>query len=236
VLLCGAWPLAEVLEVVELAVVCGELLRSEGGSQGVDRLVQHGPAPLEVDAERLELLPHMSGPDPEDQTAARQVIEGGVLLGREEWMPQPHDGDVTEQPYPLGGRREEGEGGDGVVPDRAHRGREAARDGDVVAAREVGEAGAVGGAGDLDEVAGARTGLPLFRVDRALRLDGKLHPVQQPGPFGVQRLPFHSPSSVSPSSSMALRRTIRSTTSASRCPICASPTSRDLGQVESECG
>lgn len=48
--------------------------------------------------------------------------------------------------------------------------------------------------------------------------------------------PAHSPSSVSPSSSIALRRTIRSTTSGSRWPIWASPTWRDSGQVESEWG
>ncbi len=48
--------------------------------------------------------------------------------------------------------------------------------------------------------------------------------------------PAHSPSGVSPSSSMALPRTIRSTVSSGRCPIWASPTSLERGQVESECG
>lgn len=48
--------------------------------------------------------------------------------------------------------------------------------------------------------------------------------------------PAQSPSPVSPSSSIAFPRTIRSTTSGGRCPIWASPTSFDFGQVESEWG
>ncbi len=48
--------------------------------------------------------------------------------------------------------------------------------------------------------------------------------------------PGHNPSGVRPRRSMALPRTMRSTTSGSRWPIWDSPTSRDLGQVESEWG
>ncbi len=172
----------------------------------------------------------MAGADPEDQPAATEVVEGGVLLGGEQRVAQADDGDVTEQPYPLGGGGEEGEGGDRVVPDRAHRGREPARDGDVVAAGDVVEAGALGAAGDVQEVLGSGGGLPRFGVEGALRLDGELDAV--PDHLG----PSQSPSGVSPRRSIAFPRTIRSTTSASRCPICASPTSLDFGQVESEWG
>ncbi len=232
--LCGAGPLPEALEVVELAVVLGELVGSEGGAQGVEALVEHGPALPEVHAQGLELLLDVPRAHPEDQPAAAEVVEGGVLLGGEQGVSQADDRDVAEQPDAGGGGGEEGERGDGVVPDRAHRGGQPARDADVVAAREVGEAGPVGGAGDAEEVLGARARLPGLGVDRALRLDGKLHPVRQR--HRAPPAPGHSPSAVSPSRSMALPRTMRSTTSGSRCPICASPTSRDLGQVESEWG
>jgi hypothetical protein len=83
----GPRALAEALEVIELAVVFGELVGAEGCAQGVDRLVEDGPAPGEVDPERLELLPHVARADPEDQPSAAQVVEGGVLLGGEQGVP-----------------------------------------------------------------------------------------------------------------------------------------------------
>lgn len=228
-----AGPLAESLEVVQLAVVFGELVGSEGGPQGVEALVEHRAALPEVHPQGLELLLDVSGTDPEEQPASAEVVERGVLLGGEQGVPQPDDRDMAEQPDAFGGGGQEGERGDGVVPDGAHRGGQPARDADVVAARQVGEAGPVGGAGDVQQVLGTGLRLPGLGVEGALRLDGKLHPVPQ-----AHRTPppGHSPSSVSPSSSMAFPRTIRSTTSGARCPICASPTSRDLGQVLSECG
>ncbi len=210
-------------------MVLGILLRPERGAQRVDRLVQQGPAPLEVHAQRLELLAHMSGPHPEDQPAAGEVVEGGVLLGGEQRVPQPDDGHMAEQPDPPGHGGEVGEGGDGVVPDRAHRRGEPARDGHVVAAGEVAEPGTLRGPRHRHQVLRSGPGLPGLREQGALRLHGQLDAVRQ----GTHR---QSPPGVRPSSSMAFPRTIRSTTSAGRCPICASPTSRDFGQVESECG
>lgn len=85
----GPRTLPEALEVVELAVVFGELLGPQGLSQRVDRLVENGPAPREVDPERLELLLHMSRTDPEDQPPAAQMVEGGVLLGGEQGCRSP---------------------------------------------------------------------------------------------------------------------------------------------------
>lgn len=226
----GTGTLSEPLEVVELAVVFGELLGAEGGAQGVDRLVEDGPAPGEVDPEHLELLPHMARTHAENQPAAAEMVEGGVLLGGDQGVPQPDHRHVAQQPDAFGHGRQVGEGGDRVVPDRAHRGGEAARDRHVVAGGDVREPGTVGGPGHLDEVLRTGAGLPGFGVDRALGLDGQLDAVLHH--FG----PPQRPSGVRPSSSMALPRTIRSTTSGSRCPIWASPTSRDLGQVESEWG
>ncbi len=231
-LLRGPGPLSQAGEVVQLAVVLGELLGPERGPQRVDRLVQHGPAPLEVHLEDLELLAYVPRPHAEDQPPCGEVIESGVLLGAEQGVPKAHDGDVAEQPDALGDGGEVGEGGDRVVPDRAHRRGQPARDGHVVADGEVVEPGTVHGPGDPDQVGGPAGGLPVLGVEGALRLDRQLDAVGQ----AAHRDPCHSPSPVSPSSSIAFPRTIRSTTSAGRCPICASPTSRDLGQVESECG
>lgn len=161
---------------------------------------------------------------------AAEVVEGRVLLGGEQRVAQADDGDVREQPDPVGHGGQVGEGGHGVVPDRAHGLGQPVRDRHVVAGGDVGESGAVGGAGDLDEVGGARVRLPGFGVERGLGLDRELDAVVETH-RGLQR-----PSGVSPSSSIALPRTIRSTTSGARWPICASPTSRDFGQVESEWG
>jgi hypothetical protein len=105
-------------------VVGREFIGPERGPQGVDALVEHGPAPLEVHPQHLELLLYVSGADPEDQAPAAQVVEGRVLLGGEQRVPQPDDRDMAQQPYALGDSGQEGEGGDGVVPDRAHGGGE----------------------------------------------------------------------------------------------------------------
>lgn len=162
------------------------LLRPERGPQRVDRLVQHPPAPVEVRPDRLELLPHVPGPDPEDQPPATEVVEGGVLLGGDERMAQPDDGDMAHEQHALGDPGEKGERGDRVVPDGAHALRQPTRDRDVVAAGDVGEPAAIGGAGDADEIGGGRRRLPGFRVDGALRLDRQLHPVRR-RPIGRYR-------------------------------------------------
>jgi hypothetical protein len=150
-----------------------------GGFQCVDRLVEDGSPPREVDPEGLELLRYVPGADPEDQPAAGEMVERRVLLGGDEGVTEPDDGDMAEEPYALGHSRQEGERGDGVVPDGTHRRGEAPRDGDVVAAREVVEAGAVGDSGDFGEVVRAGCGLPGLGVDRALRLDRELHSIDE---------------------------------------------------------
>ncbi len=228
----GAGALAQSLEVVQLAVVGGEFVRAEGRSQGVDRLVQDGAAAVEVHPQRLELLAYVPGAHPEDQAAAAEVVEGGVLLGGEQRVAQAHDRHMAEQADAFGDAREVGEGGDGVVPDGAHGRGQAVRDADVVAGRDVVEARPVGGPRDPDEVGGPRVGLPGLGVDGALGLHRELQPVGEGGHLG----PSHRPAGVRPRRSIALPRTIRSTTSGARWPICASPTSRDFGQVESEWG
>lgn len=228
-------------------MVGGELVRAEGRAQGVHALVQDRAPAFEVHSQRLELLAYVTGAHAEDQPASGEVVESGVLLGRQERVAQADHRDMAEQPDPFGDGGQVGERGDGVVPDRAHRGREAARYGHVVAGGDVREPGPVGGARDLRQVLRSGVRLPGLGVEGALRLDRQLHPVGEPG-AGPVRPPFpggahlalpgpaHSPSFVRPSSSIAFRRTMRSTTSGSRWPICASPTCRDSGQVESEWG
>src|SRR3954447_26264539 len=84
---------------------------------------------------------------------------------------------VTEQPHARGDTGEKPERRDGVVPRRAHRVGSRARDGDVVAHRDVVEPGLVARPRDRRELRGARALLPLLDKDRALRLDGQLHAV-----------------------------------------------------------
>ncbi|KJY45469.1 hypothetical protein VR46_14610 [Streptomyces sp. NRRL S-444] len=176
----GAGQLAEVLEGEQFTLELRVLLGPEGGAQRVQGLVEEGSAAGEVGAEDLELLLHVAGADAEDQPAAREVVEGGVLLGAEQRVAQAQDRDVAQQADVLGDPGQEGEGGHRVVPDGAHGSGEPARDGDVVTGGDVPEAGPVGGPRHLGEVDGGGRGLPGLGVDGALRLDRELHPVDQP--------------------------------------------------------
>ena len=63
------------------------------------------PRRAKSDPERLELLLHVPGPDPEDQPAAGEMVEGGVLLGGDQRMPQADDRDMAQQPHVLGDAR-----------------------------------------------------------------------------------------------------------------------------------
>lgn len=74
------------------------------------------------------------------------------------------------------------------------------------------------------------------RRDNAMRAGACPPPGRGRRAVRTPQAPAQSPSAVNPSSSIALPRTIRSTTSGARWPIWDSPTSRDFGQVESEWG
>ena len=74
-------------------------------------------------------------------------------------------------------RGQPAQGRGGVVPDGAHGVGQAARDGGVVAHAEIEETRLVGDAGDAGQLGRAGVLLPVGDVERRLRLDRQLHPV-----------------------------------------------------------
>ena len=160
--------------LAEAAVAPAELVGPRR-PDAVDGLVGQ-PAPLgERDAEHVELGLDVAGADAEDDPAAGQLVEGGEGLGRDERVPVGGDVDVAEQPGALGDAGEPAEGGDGVVPDGAHRLGPVGGDGDVVADGDVVEAGLVAGPGDGGELVAAGGRLPRLGVVGRLRLHRQLH-------------------------------------------------------------
>ena len=78
---------------------CRELL-GEGGRDGVDGLVEPGPALVERRPEEVELLVDVPRAHPDDHAAPRQDVEGGELLGGAQRVALRGDVDVGHEPHP----------------------------------------------------------------------------------------------------------------------------------------
>jgi hypothetical protein len=155
------------------------VLVSEGGAEGVDRLVEQGAAAGEVEPEHLELRLDVPDADAHDDPPARDRIERGERLGHGERVAVRGDVDVAEQPGAAGDAGQPAEGRHGVPPGRAHGRGPVLGDGQVVAHGQVPEAGLVGRPCDRTQLVGAGVRLPRLDVEGALGLDGELHPVHE---------------------------------------------------------
>ena len=139
----------------------------------VERLVQQGVAPGGVDAERGELAVDGSAADPEDGPTAGQGVERRPLLGRRQRVAQRQGVAPPDEPDPMRDGRQVGQGGHAVPPHRGQLVGPLLGHGDVVAHRDVGEAGVLGDAGDGRDLVDAGAGLPRLGVPGRLGLDGQ---------------------------------------------------------------
>ena len=117
--------------------------------------------------------------DTDDESAVGETVERRERFRRLQWVPVAHHPDMRHQSHVVGDGGEESEGGDGVVPRGAHRGREPFGDGDVVAHGDVEEPAPIGFASEPGQLVGAGVTLPFLDEHRALGLDRQLHPVDE---------------------------------------------------------
>ena len=136
-----------------------ELLGQRRG-QGVHGLVELRPALVERRPEEVELLVDVTRAHADDHPASRQHVERGELLGGPQRVPLGGDVDVGDEPHPGGDPGQPPQGGDGVVPGRAHGPGQPARDGGVIAHRHVEEAALLGLARHPGELGGTRRASP----------------------------------------------------------------------------
>ncbi len=78
------------------------------------------PPLLEGRPEEVELLVDVPGTHADDHPSTRQHVQGGELLGGSQRVPLGRDVDVAHEPDPGGDPRQPSQGGDRVVPRRAH--------------------------------------------------------------------------------------------------------------------
>src|SRR5207245_4548267 len=104
--------------------------------------------PVERGAEQGELLGQAADADPEDQAPARHPVERAVAFGQRQRMVVAEDDDVGRETDLLGARGHVAERDEGVPVRRTPHLGDPPGDADVLAARQVVEAEAVGGPGD----------------------------------------------------------------------------------------
>ena len=99
---------ADVGEGHELADVGGVVAGPER-PEDLDVLVGAGAPPGEGDAEGVELLLQPAHTDAQLDPAARQVVEGGQLLGQDQRVAQGQDQDAGAEAQGLRGRGDKGQ-------------------------------------------------------------------------------------------------------------------------------
>ena len=172
-------PLTDVLEAPVLTGVLGPFVGERGGDR-VDGFVRARAALLERNAEHLELAFDVTDADTHDRAAARERVERGEGLGRLQRVLVGGDEHVRHHARARRLRGEEAERGDRIEPLRRHHLRGFAGHRDVVAHRDVEEAGAVARARDVDHVLhGGVLALPRRRRAHRQRLHRQLQPVRE---------------------------------------------------------
>ena len=112
-LLNGLGPLPDRVEVDELAVVLGLVLRPDR-LHGLDALALHPEAPIGIGAVIGHLLDVPARAHPEVDATAREQVERGDLAGGDDRISLGHQADAEAKPELLGRRRDRAERDEGI--------------------------------------------------------------------------------------------------------------------------
>jgi hypothetical protein len=140
----------ESLEVVERTVVFGHGF-GERRPERLQRIIGAWSSVVERGPDEVELLLQGADADTEDHPAVADLVEGAVALGDLEGVEVRKHQDLGGETDALGPGREIPEGGERVLVARPSAGELGGRQGDVLSAREVMVAEAIGSLRDSSQ-------------------------------------------------------------------------------------